>query len=148
MQVLGTPHWAPAIVWNCHKRATREGVHVIFCISFTQYYCCQMRFTKEQFHDQKTEGLAPGTWESEPSREAALSLSSVRTQVPQWRKGWANHFTSGGVSVTPRGCTEGLWPDTTKHLEAVLGFKQASISADPAELLACLTPSTHSNVVL
>lgn len=52
MQVLGTPHWAPAIVWNCHKRATREGVHVIFCISITQYFCCQTRFTKERFRDQ------------------------------------------------------------------------------------------------
>lgn len=30
-------------------------------------------FTKEQFHYQKTEDLAPGTWEFESSRKAALT---------------------------------------------------------------------------
>lgn len=148
MQVLGTPHWAPAIVWNCHKRATREGVHVIFCISFTQYYCCRMCFTKEQFHYQKTEDLAPGTWEFEFSRKAALTYLPWQCKFHNQETGEQNHFTAGGVFLTPQWYTEGLWPDTTKHLEAVLGFKHASSSVAPVESLACLTASTGLNVWL
>lgn len=63
-------------------------------------------------------------------------------------KGERSHFTAGGVFLTHQWYTEGLWPDTTKHSEAVLSFKHASSSAAPVESLACLTASTRLNVWL
>lgn len=62
-------------------------------------------------------------------------------------KGEQNHFAAG-ESLTPPQYTEGLWPDTTKHFEAVLSFKHASSSSVPMELLACLTASTRLKVWL
>ena len=125
-----------------------RGFMLYSVISFTQYYCCRMCFTKEQFHYQKTEDLAPGTWEFEFSRKAALTYLPWQCKFRNQEKGEQNHFTAGGVFPTPQWYTEGLWPDTTKHSEAVLSFKHASSSVAPVELLACLTASTCLNVWL
>lgn len=127
MQVLGTPHRAPTTVWNCCKRATIEGVHVIFCISFTQYYCFQMCYMKEQFHLQETEDPAPGTWESWFFQKAALS--SIKIWVPQSRKGWIEslHF-SGTVYLTHQWSLI-HWRLMTWHgkaLKDILNFKHVN----------------------